>query len=433
MRALGTRARPRPDGSLRMTRWQDVGAIGNPQESHRRVRRRARGAGRFGADSPSPPMRRLLALALLAPLAALAQPDPDAPTPLAPGTFELTLTSADGAERLVEGPALVHAYLEALGGWTLVLDDGADLVALERAAPPTLGPTAVGDARQPAPDDDARAYLRLADASAGGFSTGHAPPASPNRLVVTETDDDHTVGAFDFAAVAVAADGAETPLTVRGRFHALTEPDGGGDDDGDPDGPASPPVATSADCPDVWDQLGGIYGGMGSWTGFSNETNVGGPIMLMTGAAMGVPGWQLNMPNGCNPDFPTSVGYVQSIGHTATPLRAGIYRITNAHTGEPPGAFEVVASISAPYDRFYAYTSGYVWITSISDGRVNGTYSGYALPVPDPTKPPAPLLFSYGRFSARDGAPGPVSLPPGVALPEGVELPPGVELPTQNR
>ena len=78
---------------------------------------------------------RLIPWLLLFPLVALAQPDP---SPLTPGTFDLTVTEADGTERIVDGWAAVHAYPAALGGWTLVLDDGEDLVAIERATAPDL-------------------------------------------------------------------------------------------------------------------------------------------------------------------------------------------------------------------------------------------------------------------------------------------------------
>ena len=99
---------------------------------------------------------RWLPWLLLIPFVALAQPDPSA---LAPGTFDLTITEADGAERLVEGWAAVHGYPAALGGWTLVLDDGEDLVAIERATAPDLDGAAFADARDVVEDDAARAYL----------------------------------------------------------------------------------------------------------------------------------------------------------------------------------------------------------------------------------------------------------------------------------
>ena len=364
-------------------------------------------------------MRWLLWLLLL-PFVALAQPDP---SPLAPGTFDLTITEADGAERLVEGWAAVHAYPAALGGWTLVLDDGEDLVAIERATAPDLDGAAFADARDVVEDDAARAYLRLGDLSVGAYSSGAQSPRSRNRLTITETDDDHTLGAFDFAAVRVEADATETSIRVVGRFHAITDPDGPGGGEGDGDG-GFPPIVTSGDCPDIWDTLGGIHGGLGSWTGFANETNVGGPVFFVNGAMMGAPGWQLQLTNGCNLNYPGT--YTMTVGHTATPLRAGIYRILDAFSETPPGPGEVLSGLSAPYDRSYVYTSGYVWISSISDGRVRGTYSGYATPIPDPTRPPTPTLFSYGRFSARDTSPAGITLPPGVDLPPGTRLPPGI-------
>ncbi|NNF58319.1 MAG: hypothetical protein HKN04_08755 [Rhodothermaceae bacterium] len=103
-------------------------------------------------------MRRLLALSLfLLPFAALAQPDPYEPTPLVPGTFELTVH--DGEERTVEGMAVFVAHPEALGGgWTLLMDDGTELFAFERGSQPGLDGADFGDERvNGAPEDDVRA------------------------------------------------------------------------------------------------------------------------------------------------------------------------------------------------------------------------------------------------------------------------------------
>ena len=123
---------------------------------------------------------RLIPWLLLFPLVALAQPDP---SPLTPGTFDLTVTEADGTERIVDGWAAVHAYPAALGGWTLVLDDGEDLVAIERATAPDLDGAAFADARDVSDDDDARAYLRLDDLSVGPTATR---PAKHQSIIFFE-------------------------------------------------------------------------------------------------------------------------------------------------------------------------------------------------------------------------------------------------------
>jgi hypothetical protein len=371
-------------------------------------------------------MRRLAVLAALLPLAALAQPDPYAPTPLAPGTFEMTVT--DGTARDVAGTAVFVVHPAALGGgWTLLLDDGTDLVAFERASAPGLAGASFGDARAATAAPGAvLAYVRFDDASAGVYSTGAAPPASPNRLAIAETDDAHTVGAFDFSAVRVDADGTERGLRLAGRFHALDEPDDGGSGSGGTAGGSFPPLGAGRDCPAVWDWVGGIYGGMGSWSGYVSTANVGGPVSLVDGQALGSTGWQFQLANGCNQTLPGA--YVSTFGHTATGLRAGIYRITNAFTEELPGPYSVTAGLGQMYGRAYVYVSGYFWISSVGRERVAGTYSGYAAPIPVPNQPSPPVLFTYGRFSARRAGPIRVDLPPGVSLPPGTTLPPGVEI-----
>ena len=39
-----------------------------------------------------------------------------------------------------------------------------------------------------------------------------------------------------------------------------------------------------------------------------------------------------------------------TIGHTATFMRAGIYRIVNAFAGDTPEAYEVASAISGPIE-----------------------------------------------------------------------------------
>ncbi len=362
-----------------------------------------------------------LFLALL-PLAALAQPDPFAPTPLIPGTFELTVH--DDGERDVEGTALFTAYPEALGGgWTLLLNSDLELFAFERGSRPTMAGADFSDARTTsAPDNNVHAYVRLDDESAGVFSTGASPPDSPNRLGIAESDAQHVLGAFDFSAVRVSEDGSEDRLRISGRFHALEKPNDGGDGgDGGGDG-GGPPIATSGTCPDIFGTVGA-----GRWSGNANRTNVGGPASVVDASAMGGQGWQMQLLNGCNVNYPGS--YTLGFNHMHA-LRTGIYRVLDVRSQTRPGIFEVAGYIEYPYNMLYAFSSGYLWITNVEGNQIDGTYSGFAVAVPPtPDTPPGPPLFNFGRFSARSSARG-VQLPPGFELPEGVELPPGVELPT---
>jgi hypothetical protein len=323
-------------------------------------------------------MRRLLPLVLLAlaPLAAHAQPDPYGPPPLAPGTFELQITG--DVERTVTGPA-VFAFIPRAQGdpaepWTLTLRSGHDTFVFQRdAGRPGLEGAPVGDgdleARRRQPPYHVLVLAQLADEFIGFHSTGSVPPASANHMRVAESDDEHVLGSFDFAAMQVGFDQEEgRRIRVVGRYHALA-----------PD--AVPPGS------DAMPDFGAFSAHVGGvpWSGVASFVGVAGQglqIQLSGGAAA------------------ASAGTITFGLMGAGAVQASrTYRLLDPNnlTGPPP-ADAMLGGISPTTPPPLFFRSGSVTITAMTEDRVSGTFHGIAAP-PEGMAGPAQAVF--GAFSAR--------------------------------
>jgi hypothetical protein len=338
-------------------------------------------------------MRRLLlaVLLMLAPLAALAQPDPYGPPPLTPGTFELQITG--DVERTITGPA-VFAFIPRAQGdpaepWTLTLRSGHDTFVFQRdSGQPGLEGAPIGDGdldtRRQQPPHHVLVLAQLADEFIGFHSTGSVPPSSANHMRVAESDDAHVLGSFDLAAMQEGFDEEEGKrIRVVGRYHALA--------------PGAVPPGSDG-MPDFGSFRATVGGA--PWSGVASFVGVAGQ------------GVQIQLSGGGSA---ASAGTITFGLMGAGAVQAGrTYRLLDPSSlSGPPPADAMLGGIAPTTPPPLFFRSGSVTITAVTEDRVSGTFQGIAAP---PEGMPGPAQAVSGAFSARaqtGAVPGGVDAPGG--------------------